>query len=65
MDIVQNLVDEVRWRYAIGEINGFDFDTVERVAESIYPRFTDPDYSDFVTVHALDELVGEALKRLK
>lgn len=65
MDLVQNLVDEVRWRYISGQIFDIDADTIERVAESIYPHFTDPDYHDFMNPYALDDLVDEALKRLK
>ena len=64
MDIVQNLVDEVRWRRIIGDITKIDFDVVEQVAENIYPYFTDPDCKNFGTKTELDDLVTEALRRL-
>lgn len=64
MDLVQNLVDEVRWRRIIGDITKIDFDVVERVAENIYPHFTDPDCKNFASDTELDDLVIEALKLL-
>ena len=64
MDLVQNLVDEVRWRYISGQISKIDADVVEQVAESIYPHFTDPDCGEFVTDLELDDLVFEVLMRI-
>ena len=41
MDLVQNLVDEVRWRYKIGSISEINVDTVSEIAEDIYPNYDD------------------------
>ena len=38
MNIVQNLADEVKWRYMTGSINKITPDTVIDVAKDIYPN---------------------------
>ena len=63
MDMIENLIDEVRWRYKIGSIDTIDRETVTQVAESIYPNF-DSGSKDFITDISLDDLVFQALMRV-
>ena len=63
MNLVENLIDEVRWRYKIGAIQTIDEETVTEVAESIYPNF-DTDSKDFITETTLDKVVFETLMRI-
>ena len=64
MNLIQNLVDEVKWRYLIGKIDKINAETVTEVAEEIYPYFGDNTSNDFITDIDLDGLVFEALMRL-
>lgn len=52
MDILQNLIDEVAWRYKIGTIDKINADTVSDVIEEIYPRI-DPNEAEGLIFEAL------------
>lgn len=59
MDLVENLVDEVKWRYKIGSINKIDAETVINIAEDIYPN-----YNDATASISFDGLIFETLMRI-
>lgn len=56
MNLVQNLVDEVRWQYLTGEINKINPTTVVEIAEKIYPNHPQDD--------TFNQLIFDAIMRL-
>ena len=63
MNLVQNLVDEVKWRYKIGTIESINAETVEEIAEDIYPNYGTPK-SEFTSNLEFGDLIFEAMMRL-
>jgi len=63
MNLVQNLVDEVKWRYKIGSIDKINAEAVTEVAEEIYPNLGIHN-SDFTSNLDLGGLVFEALMKI-
>lgn len=62
MDLVQNLVDEVKWRYKIGSIGHINAETVSEIAEEIYPNFGLQ--GDFGSPITFDRLIFETMMRV-
>ncbi len=62
MDLVSNLVDEVKWRYKIGSIGHINAENVSEIAEEIYPIFGEK--GDFNSPITFDRLIFETMMRL-
>jgi len=63
MNMIQNLVDEVKWRYMVGSIDAIDAETVTEVAEELYPNLG-RNNSILTSNLDLEGLVFEALVRI-
>ena len=63
MDLIENLVNEVKWRYTIGSIDEINKETVTEIAEEIYPNLGTID-SPFLSDMELGKVVFEALMRI-
>ena len=60
MDLVQNLVDEVKWRYLIGKIDKIDAESVAEAMDEVYPN----EATEFCTQNKGEDLIFQVLMRI-
>lgn len=60
MNLVQNLVDEVKWRYTIGKIDKIDAEAVAEVMDEVYPN----ESTEFCTQNKGEDLIFQVLMRI-
>ena len=57
MNLVENLVDEIAWRYKVGKIDSINAETIISTTEDIYPHL-DPEKGSEVAFQAAMKLYG-------